>query len=113
MVWYAGGVPRIQIELKDMLDLKVMTVTGKTLGDNLDQLEKEGFFLRGEGYLANYKLKREDVIRPAEQGRGYGSIAVLKGNIAPEGAVVKFSAVSSDMLAHEGPARVFNREDNH
>ena len=51
--WYAGGVPRVQIELRDMLDLRVMTVTGKTLGDNLEQLEKEGFFRRGEGYLAN------------------------------------------------------------
>jgi dihydroxy-acid dehydratase len=111
MVWYAGGVPRVQIELKDVLDLTVMTVTGKTLGENLENLEKEGYFQRGEGYLANYKIKREDVIHPSDRGKGYGSIAVLKGNIAPEGAVVKFSAVSSDMLAHEGPARVFNREE--
>jgi dihydroxy-acid dehydratase len=111
MVWYAGGVPRIQIELKDVLDLSVMTVTGKTLGENLKQLEKSGFFQRGQGYLANYGLKREDVIRPADQGKGWGSIAVLKGNIAPEGAVVKFSAVSYDMLTHEGPARVFDCEE--
>jgi dihydroxy-acid dehydratase len=111
MVWYAGGVPRVQIELQDFLDLTVMTVTGKTLGENLENLEKEGYFQRGEGYLANYKIKREDVIHPSDRGKGYGSIAVLKGNIAPEGAVVKFSAVSSDMLAHEGPARVFNREE--
>jgi dihydroxy-acid dehydratase len=111
MVWYAGGVPRIQIELKDMIDLNALTVTGKTLGENLEQLEKEGFFHRGDGYLANYTLKRGDVIRPSDQGKGFGSIAVLKGNIAPEGAVVKFSAVSSDMLTHEGHARVFNREE--
>lgn len=111
MVWYAGGVPRVQIRLKDMLDLNVMTVTGKSLGENLKQLEKSGFFQRGEGYLANYGLKTDDVIRPADQGKGMGSIAVLKGNIAPEGAVVKFSAVSADMLIHEGPARIFDREE--
>jgi dihydroxy-acid dehydratase len=111
MVWYAGGVARVQVELKDMLDLNVLTITGKTLGENLEQLEKEGFFHRGEGYLANYGLKREDVIRPADEGKGYGSIAVLKGNIAPEGAVVKFSAVCADMLTHKGPARVFHREE--
>jgi dihydroxy-acid dehydratase len=109
--WYAGGVPRVQIELRDMLDLSVMTVTGKTLGDNLEQLEKEGFFRRGEGYLANYHLKREDVIHSLKNSQGYGSIAVLKGNIAQEGAVIKFSAVAPDMQKHIGPARVFNREE--
>ncbi len=112
MVWYAGGVPRVQIELKEVLDLSVMTITGKTLGENLEDLEKAGYFYRGEGYLANYGLKREDVIRPADQGKGFGSIAVLKGNIAPDGAVVKYSAVRSDMLTHEGPARVFDREED-
>jgi dihydroxy-acid dehydratase len=112
IVWYAGGVPRIQIELRDMLDLGVMTVTGQTLGENLKQLEKSGFFERGEGFLANYGLKREAVIRPGDQGKGFGSIAVLKGNIAPEGAVAKFAAVSAEMLTHEGPARVFDREED-
>jgi len=89
----------------------VMTVTGKTLAENLDRLETEGFFQRGEGYLANYCLKREEVIRRVNDNKGVGSVAVLKGNIAPEGAVVKFSAVSPDMLIHEGPARVFDREE--
>jgi dihydroxy-acid dehydratase len=111
MVWYAGGVPRVQLELRDMLDLKVMTVTGRSLGENLAQLEKEEFFQRGEGYLANYSLRREDVIRPVGRSKGFGSIAVLKGNLAPEGAVVKFSAVPADMLKHEGPARVFDNEE--
>ncbi|UCF73768.1 MAG: dihydroxy-acid dehydratase [Deltaproteobacteria bacterium] len=111
LFWYAGGIARVQIELQEMLDLRVMTVTGKTLGENLEQLEKEGFFRRGEGYLANYKLKREDIIRSAANSNGYGSIAVLKGNIAPEGSVIKFSAVDPDMLTHLGPAKVFNREE--
>jgi len=112
MFWYAGGVPRVQHELRDMLDLRVMTVTGKTLGQNLRDLEKEGFFRRGEGYLANYHLLWEQVIRPLDKSPGRGSIAVLKGNIAPEGAVVKFSALDKSMLVHTGPARVFNREED-
>jgi dihydroxy-acid dehydratase len=111
LFWYAGGVPRVQIELQEMLDLGAMTVTGKTLGENLEQLEREGFFRRGEGYLANYNLNRGDIIRPRENSKGRGSIAVLKGNIAPDGAVIKFSAVAPDMLTHIGPARVFNREE--
>ena len=111
MVWYAGGVPQVQIELADVLDLNVMTVSGKTLGENLEQLKTEGFFQRGQGYLANYRIKREDVIRRVDDHKGFGSIAVLKGNIAPEGAVVKFSAVGADMQVHEGPAKVFDREE--
>jgi len=112
IVWYAGGVPRVELELKDMLNLDVLTVTGKTLGENLNQIIAGGFLQRGEGYLANYHLNSSDVIRSAADSKGYGSIAVLKGNIAPEGSVVKFSAVKDDMLTHEGLARVFNREED-
>ena len=112
LFWYAGGIPRVQIELRDMLDLNVLTVTGKTLGENLTQMEKEGFFRRGEGYLANYHLAREDVILAGDKSKGFGSIAVLKGNLAPQGAVIKFSAVEPDMLTHQGPARVFDREED-
>jgi len=112
LFWYAGGIPRVQMELRDVLDLNVMTVSGKTLRENLEELEKEGFFHRGAGYLANYKVEVEEVIRKAKNGKGYGSIAVLKGNIAPEGGVVKYSAVAPDMLYHEGQARVFNREED-
>ncbi|MGD8740362.1 MAG: dihydroxy-acid dehydratase [Desulfobacterales bacterium] len=112
LFWYAGGIPRVQIELRDMLDLNVMTATGKTLGENLAEMEKEGFFRRGEGYLANYHLKREDVILPRDKSNDFGSIAVLKGNLAPQGAVIKFSAVAPDMLVHQGPAKVFDREED-
>lgn len=111
LFWYAGGVPRVQMELRDVLNLKALTVTGKTLGENLKQLEKDGFFRRGEGYLANYKLRREDIIRKVKDSKAFGSIAVLKGNIAPEGAVVKYAAVAPEMMIHQGPARVFDREE--
>ncbi len=112
LFWYAGGVPRVQVELRDILNLKVPTVTGRSLGENLRNLEKDGFFRRGEGYLANFKLRREDVIRKVKDSKAFGSIAVLKGNIAPEGAVVKYAAVSAEMRVHEGPARVFDREED-
>lgn len=112
LFWYAGGIPRVQMELREVLDLNVVTVSGKTLRENLELLEKEGFFRRGEGYLANFKVEREDVIRKGKNSKGYGSIAVLKGNIAPEGAVVKYSAMATDMLTHGGPARVFNQEED-
>jgi dihydroxy-acid dehydratase len=112
LFWYAGGIPRVQFELRDMLDLNVMTVTGKTLGENLAEIEKDGFFRRGEGYLANYHLAREDVIIARDKSKDFGSIAVLKGNLAPEGAVIKFSAVEPDMLTHQGPARVFDSEED-
>jgi dihydroxy-acid dehydratase len=112
LFWYAGGIPRVQIELGDMLDLNVTTVTGKTLGENLAEIEKEGFFRRGEGYLANYHVKREDVIHARDDSREFGSIAVLKGNLAPEGAVIKYSAVDPSMMAHQGPAKVFDREED-
>ncbi len=62
--------------------------------------------------MANYKLKREEVIRRVKDSKSFGSIAVLKGNIAPEGSVVKYAAVARGMLTHEGPARVFNREED-
>lgn len=109
--WFAGGVPQVQRLLKDHLDLDVMTVTGKTLGENLEALEQSGFFTRGERYLHNYGLKSEDVILPVEEVEETGSIAVLKGNLAPEGAVIKYSACAKDMRHLCGRARVYDSEE--
>jgi dihydroxy-acid dehydratase len=109
--WFAGGIPMIQIKLKEYLDLDVMTVTGKCLGENLEKLEQEGFFRRNIGYLNNYGIALEDVILPVEQTKEMGSIAVLKGNLAPEGAVVKYSACEEAMRCHSGKAVVFNCEE--
>lgn len=109
--WFAGGIPRVQMELAEYLDLSVMTVTGKTLGENLEDLRKEHFFERGEGYLHNYGLQVRDVITPVETTKETGSIAVLKGNLAPEGAVVKYSACEESMRVHKGKALVFDSEE--
>ena len=95
----AGGVYAVMNELakKDLLNLDCMTVTGKTIGENI------------EGCI---NLDPE-VIRPIENPYSEtGGIAVLKGNLAPEGSVVKRSAVLPEMLVHEGPARVFDCEED-
>lgn len=112
LFWFAGGIPMVQWLIRDHLDLDVMTVTGRTLGENLRWLEEEGFFRRGLGFLANYSLTREEVIRSPEQATQTGSIAVLRGNLAPDGAVVKYAAVPASMRKHTGPALVFDREED-
>ena len=111
MFWFAGGIPMVQWLIRDHLDLDVMTVTGRTLGENLEQLNESGFFERNHGYLTNYHISREDVIRSPDNTK-IGAIAVLKGNIAPEGAVIKYSACKPDMHQHTGPARVFDSEED-
>jgi dihydroxy-acid dehydratase len=94
----AGGVYAVLNELakKDLLNLDVMTVTGKTLGEN----------------IASAVNRDPEVIRPIDNPYSpTGGIAVLKGNLAPDGCVVKRSAVAPEMLVHEGPARVFDSEE--
>lgn len=110
--WFAGGVPLVQLYLKDMLHLDVLTVTGKTLGENLEELQRDNFFGRNLGYLHNYGLERDDVIFPVEKAAEKGSVAVLRGNLAPGGAVIKYSACSQEMRERKGPARVFDREED-
>lgn len=94
----SGGVYAVMKELskKGLLHGHLPTVTGKTVAENLEKVQN----------------KNPDVIRPIETPYSQtGGIAVLKGNIAPHGCVVKRSAVAEKMLVHEGPARVFDSED--
>ena len=94
----AGGVYAVMKELtkKGLLDTSVLTCTGKTLAENL------------EGVVN----RNPELIRPIENPYSAdGGIAVLKGNLAPEGCVVKRSAVAPEMMLHTGPARVFNSEE--
>lgn len=111
-LWFAGGIPAVQEELKEFLNLDVMTSTGKTLGENLENIKKTGFYERNIGYLYNYNLRKEDIIEPLNKCEKFGSVAVLKGNLAPEGAVIKYSAVAEDMMYHLGKAKVFNSEED-
>jgi dihydroxy-acid dehydratase len=95
----AGGVWAVMQELtkKNLLDTSVMTVTGKTLGENLEGVTNLD----------------ENLIRPIDNPYSQtGGIAVLKGNLAVDGCVVKQSAVAPEMMVHEGPARVFNSEED-
>lgn len=110
---YAGGVPAIMEEIQDHLHLDAMTVTGKTLGENLDELRKTGYFERCERLLEPWRLVRRDVIRPYEDPIGSeGAIAVLKGNLAPEGAVIKHSAAPKEMFTAVLNARPFDCEED-
>lgn len=95
----AGGVWAVMAELdkKQLLDTGVMTATGKTLGEN----------------IAGVKNLNQEIIRPIDNPYSQtGGIAVLKGNLAPDGCVVKQSAVAPEMMRHDGPARVFECEDD-
>ncbi len=116
--YYAGGVPAIMEEIKSVLHLDVMTVTGKTLGENLEELKQNGFYDRCQKWLdqANAKynihMTKEDIIRPFDKAIGTdGSIAILKGNLAPEGAVIKHTACPEEMFSAVLNARPFDSEE--
>ncbi|WP_245375803.1 dihydroxy-acid dehydratase [Paenibacillus eucommiae] len=111
LFWYAGGVPMLMKELKAHLHLDCITVTGSTVGENLVQFDKSEMPRFAEMFLANYKLNKRDVIYPISKPlKNEGSTALLKGNLAPQGATVKKSAVVEEMMVHQGPARVFDDE---
>ncbi len=98
-LYAAGGVQAVMKELsrKGLLHLDLMTVTGKTVGENIENAEVKNF----------------EVIRSIDNPYSpTGGIAVLKGNLAPDGAVVKRSAVAEEMLVHRGPAKVFDSEES-
>ncbi|NLK93854.1 MAG: dihydroxy-acid dehydratase [Clostridiales bacterium] len=97
-LYYAGGISAVINELskKDLIHLDCMTVTGKTQGEN----------------TKDTKIKDYSVVMPIDKPYSKtGGIAILRGNLAEDGAVVKRSAVAPEMLKHEGPARVFNSEE--
>ena len=116
--YYAGGVPRVMEEIKSMLHLDVMTVTGKTLGENLEELKKNGFYehcdaiLKEKSALIGKEIKRTDIIADFDHAIGTeGSIAILRGNLAPEGAVIKHTACPKEMFHAVLRARPFDSEE--
>ena len=116
--YYAGGVPAIMEEIKEHLHLDVMTVTGKTLGENLEDLKKNGYYEKCAKWMEDFNARygvhvtREDVIRPYDKAIGTdGSIAILKGNLAPEGAVIKHTACPKEMFQAVLRARPFDSEE--
>lgn len=116
--YYAGGVPRVMEEIKSMLHLDVMTVTGRTLGENLEELKKNGFYehcdelLRKKSKLFGRTIDREDIIHSFENAKGTeGSIAILKGNLAPEGCVIKHTACPKNMFKAVLTAKPYDSEE--
>jgi len=98
-LWYAGGIPAVLKELNEygLINKGSMTVTGSTVGDN----------------IKNAYVKDGNVIRSRENAYSKdGGLAILWGNIAPDGAVVKKGAVLPEMLVHRGPAKVYNSEED-
>jgi len=93
----AGGIPAVMNEIKGLLKLDVKTVTGKTVRENL------------EGVTT---VDREVIHSPETAHSKTGGLAILFGNLAPEGAVVKKAAVAPEMMQHRGPARVFDSEES-
>lgn len=111
--WYAGGVPAIMEEIRSFLYLDVQTVTGQTLGDNLEQLRRSGFYEECRKHLPALGVEAADIIKPVNNPiRKEGAIAILKGNLAPDGAVVKHAAISPKLMQVTLKARVFNTEED-
>lgn len=95
--YYAGGVPALMGRIESILDLDNITVTGRTLGEN----------------IAGHLVHNEDIIRPMSNPLDpEGGLAVLYGNIAPTGAVIKPTAASPDLMVHKGKAIVFEDHDD-
>lgn len=98
-LYFAGGLAAVMQELKqkDLLHLDCITVTGKTLGENIQ----------------GHRVLNPEVVHPVTAPYSIdGGLAILFGNLAPEGAVVKKGAVAPEMMKHQGPARVFNSEND-
>lgn len=116
--YYAGGVPRVMEEIKSMLHLDVMTVTGKTLGENLEDLKRNGFYEHCDAILKektkafSRPVTREDIIHSFHNAKGTdGSIAILKGNLAPEGCVIKHTACPKNMFQATLRAKPYDSEE--
>ena len=110
--YYAGGLPRIMEEIRHLLHLDEMTVTGKTIGENLDELKQSGFYDKCDSLCAGAGLRWQDIIRPFDKALGKsGAIAILKGNLAPDGAVVKHTACPKEMFETVLVARPFDSEE--
>ena len=109
----AGGVPAVMEQIKDKLHLNVLTVTGKTLGENLADLHKNGYYeARAEALAATGVPLREILKTAAEPIQAQGAISILKGNLAPEGSVIKHSAVPKAMHQVVLTARPFDSEED-
>jgi dihydroxy-acid dehydratase len=112
LFWHAGGVPRVMWELRDHLDLTALAATGRQWGAVLEDWQRAGRMRGQSDTLRARGLTAERIIRPASNPLDpQGAIAVLFGNLAPEGAVAKRSAIAAAARRVVGPARVFDAQE--
>ncbi len=111
LFWHAGGVPAVMDRIRDLLHLDCLTVTGRTLGENLDALRASGWYEERHDKLRRMGIEPDDVIRPRQQPLSpVGSLVLLSGNLAPEGAVCKRVGVRG-ATRRVGPARPFDSQE--
>jgi dihydroxy-acid dehydratase len=110
-VYHSGGVPAIMNKLRDYLHLDVMTVTGKTLRENLDEFNMEESYIKYTAVKAGFDKNNviHNIHKPLNTS---GAVSVLKGNIAPDGCVIKHSALPKEMWDITLRARVFDKEED-
>jgi dihydroxy-acid dehydratase len=111
LFWHAGGVPAIMDQISDLLHLDCLTVTGRTVGENLEALRGAGWLEERHQHLRRMGIEPDDVIRPrATPLSERGSLVLLRGNLAPEGAVCKRVGVRG-ATRRVGPARPFDSQE--
>ncbi len=108
----SGGLPAIMEQIKDKLHLDVMTVTGKTLGENLEDIKNSDYYAKCDEKLAKTNIEKSEILKTRENPiQAQGAIAILKGNLATEGAVIKHSAVPKEMHKVTLKAKPFDSEE--
>lgn len=111
--WYAGGVPYLLNKLKKFLFLDTLTVTGKTLKENLEEIEKNDQIRKIQSCLVNYNLSPSNIIKDVSDPiKKEGSIAILKGNIAPLGCVAKKVAMPEEVKKFTGEIKVYEEQNS-
>jgi dihydroxy-acid dehydratase len=111
-LWYAGGVPGLMEELKPWLHLDALTITGRTLEENLRDIAHSFFYQLAGGYLQNFAVTKRDVLAaPEAPFADNGPIAALFGNLAPQGSIINTSGLPAERLQHTGPAVPFDSEE--
>lgn len=109
---YIGGVPAIMEEIKDYLHLDVLTVTGKTLGENLEELRNSDYYTNCLKKLEKRGLRKEDILKTVDNPiDSKGAVGILYGNLALNGAVVKYAAMPKEMYEVTLKAKVFDSEE--
>ncbi|MGI6603517.1 MAG: dihydroxy-acid dehydratase [bacterium] len=111
-LWYAGGVPGLMEELRPWLYLDALTVTGRTVEQNLQEIAGSPFYQLARAYLQNFAVRVSDVQATRDAPfASQGPLAALFGNLAPQGAIINTGGLPEERLRHTGPAVPFDSEE--